>query len=77
MGGNLTGALVGGLIGLAAGGVNWLFFSRIEENAVKGLGRDAAEEKRRMYGTLRVGVLVVDVIVFAVVGWFVGGIFFR
>jgi hypothetical protein len=74
---NLTGALIGAGLGLAAGALNWAFFSRIEENAVKGLDRDAAGSKRDMYGKLRVGVLVADVVIFAVVGWFVAGAFLK
>jgi hypothetical protein len=74
--GSLAGLLAGAVIGLAAGAVNWAFFSRIEENAIKGLDRDAAEAKRALYGKLRVGVLVTDVVAFGLVGWFVGGSIF-
>jgi hypothetical protein len=70
------GLLLGVLAGLAAGAVNWAFFSKIEQNAVKGLDRDAAEAKRSMYGTLRIGVLVADVVIFGLVGWIAGGTLF-
>jgi hypothetical protein len=73
--GSLTGLIAGAVLGLAAGAVNWVFFSRIEENAIKGLDRDAAEAKRSLYAKIRIGVLVTDIVAFGLVGWFVGGQF--
>jgi hypothetical protein len=67
----LTGAFIGALIGLAAGLFSGRVITAVEENAVVGLDRDAAMAKREMYSTIRKAVLVLDVVTFAVVGYFV------
>jgi hypothetical protein len=72
MGGGTIGLLVGAAIGLVQGAALWVFFTKIEENAVKGLDRDGVEAKRTFYGRLKPAVLVVDVLVFGLVGWLIG-----
>jgi hypothetical protein len=67
----LTGIIVGAAIGLLAGLIVGRVLSTVEESAVVGLDRDAATAKREMYGTIRKAVLVLDVVTFAVVGYFV------
>ncbi len=65
--GLVMGAGLGLVLALAANAA----LSKVEANAVVGLDRDKVEEKRSMYATIRKAVLVVDVVVFAAVGWFV------
>jgi hypothetical protein len=67
----LIGVVVGALIGLAGALVFGRVLTAIEENAVAGLDRDAATAKREMYDAIRKAVLVLDVVMFAVVGYFV------
>jgi hypothetical protein len=71
----LIGVIGGALIGLIAALVFGRVMTAVEENAVAGLDRDAAMAKREMYGTIRKAVLVVDVLMFAVVGYFVAPLF--
>ncbi|MGL5115746.1 MAG: hypothetical protein ACRC7C_10525 [Beijerinckiaceae bacterium] len=71
----LIGAVAGATLGLVAALIFGRFMTAIEENAVIGLDRDKAMEKREMYGTLRKAVLVIDVVMFAVVGYFVAPMF--